>query len=416
MLTVIRKLSIDLSLFSFFKFITLIAPLYAASVVNSDDYGFLEFALSTAYLGALLLLFGSTRAISFGILKQEDSAVFSAMVYIISISFLLAIVFLVLRFMNWGGYSYYLAFSFVIVFVLQQALGSFFRSKAMGRVASLNDSTIYLALMLAVYLVSVDFIGFDEALWIFFWVFVFQFFFFIKIFKSECFNQCRFEFSFSENLSIITGVFLSIAVLHVPKILGYFISPQLVAEFSLLFRYLAIAVIFQQFITVFFFKDIYKTKHEIFSKFIIIIPSAVFIGAACMYGLFNGFSYYFISLGLALPKFEPSLAIMMVSCIALWSLTSLLDGFFLRERKYKINIVTNLLGLLTFLLLLGVLFINNHNPSVTELVQYWLISYAVISASQVVLAGGLNGFDVKNIVMFLIFIGALNMLMNIWFQ
>lgn len=361
------------------------APLFAASVLSSTNYGLIEWALSLSMILGIVFSFGAGGVLAFEIVKNDKSDLISiALSYMVFVTFLfgvLGITSLVLHFSHKTSFI----IGFTGLFAGQFALSSYMKAKGMGAFASTVESFIYVAILILVFNSFIKKIIYLEYIGIF-PVFVLLFssiIFFALLNRKLVFNLGHYIRFGKRGLPILFSSLLSIGLINLPRVLlGGVGSFDEVAEFSLYFRWTGIALVLYQFVYVVKFREIYTYSYGKFDNYITIISWLVLLsGIFITLGLVL-LKKYNLTFGVNLPERNFVIQGYMVGVVTLWTITASLEGVFFREHLTRWQIYANVLGIsvfLSLLLLLRIPFSNN----LLVFTMAWFFAFIVIVLTQI---------------------------------
>ena len=382
MLKLYRQIK-HLIIFGFSKSAVLLAPLLAASVLTKNEYGSLEWALSLSMMSALFLSLGAGGIIAFEIVKHEKSdLITTALSYISFLTFFLGLTTAIIVLIDLKMAA--MLIGFTGIFLGQFALSSYMKAKGKGAFASIVDSFIYILILLLVfYSIFID----DRRLHLFI-LFSFATFFFSMIlfriggYKFRVDKSHFFKFV-KTGTPIMLSSFAAIGFMNLPRVLiGNLGTMKDVGDFALYFRWAALALVAYQFMLVVNFRKIYQLDHVAldryisFISFVVLMIGVVFVMTMPMLREFEIFKQ------LQFPQNSLPVQSLMVAIVAIWTLSTSLEGLFYREHLTKYQIYSSILGVVV--LLFSIFLVSKlQNP---DLIFYfslaWFISYLVIIFSQ----------------------------------
>ena len=127
------------------------------------------------------------------------------------------------------------------------------------------------------------------------------------------------------------GAALMAGFMALPRVaLGFLESPQVVASFALVFRWLSISIIAHQFINTVFFPRIYGNAPQRRRDIALALTVSVVAISALFIVLFVGVGKAFVPFPLPFPQ-ATSLALPMAMVMILWATTACLEGSLFRE-------------------------------------------------------------------------------------
>ncbi len=370
-------------IFGFSKSAVLLAPLLAASVLTKDEYGSLEWALSFSMMSALFLSFGAGGIIAFEIVKHEKSdLITTALSYISFLTFFLGFTTAVIVLIDSGMTAMLLGFTGI--FLGQFTLSSYMKAKGMGAFASIIDSFIYiLILLLVLYSIFID----DRRLHLFILFSLATLFFSAILFRIGG-NEFRMHkshfFKFAKTgAPIMLASFATVGFMNLPRVLiGNLGTMEDVGDFALYFRWAALALVAYQFMVVINFRKIYQLDHIALDRYISFISLAVLIIGTLFVMTMPMLREFEIFKQLQFPQKSLPVQSLMVAIVAIWTLSTSLEGLFYREHLTKFQIYSTIFGI--FVLLFSIFLINKmQNSDLTFFFSLaWFISYLVIIFSQ----------------------------------
>lgn len=400
-----QKNILHLLIFSFSKSTVLFAPLIAASVLSQSNYGLLEWSLSVSMILSVVLSFGAGAVISFEIIKSEKSKLIDmALFYIGVITFLLGVMG-ILSFIFFSSLSLNYILAFTGVFLGQFALSAYIKAKGRGAYASMIESFIYIFILLLLFNSIYKELQYLEFLILFSIVsIIFSIILFKLIDNKRTLNKEEISPFFNKGFPIMLSGLLAVGFLNLPRIiLGYFGSFEDVAEFSLYFRWAAIAVIAYQFIIVMNFRKIYKLSHVELDTYIVRITFAVLVIGYSLIVTIGALEENASLYSIALPKENLLIQILMIGSITFWTISTSLEGLFYRENLAKYQGFSSLIGISSFLLNIFILnyFIDN---IILTFSLSWCLSYMILIITQIFILNKKLDFIFKKVFISLLLI------------
>jgi len=374
----------QLIIFGTSKSAVMFAPIIAASTLSTQNYGLLEWSLSASIMFAVAVSLGSGGVIAFEVVKNEHSPIISiSMIYTAILSFFLAATGLISYIIHLSNQlTFFLMFSGL--FVAQFSLSAFMKAKGAGAYATIIDSLVYILIfLLAIFATSKNK---DEFQYIFIFsvsaFFLSFIIYFLSNIKKNYFEISKFFLFLRRGIPIMLSSLMAIGFINLPRVLlGEFDSFEKVAEFSLLFRWAALALVVYQFVVVIKFREIYKSElHQIDRYFAFISIAIFFIGFAIIL-ILNSLNAQFNELPFATPSQNFIFQSFMATSIALWVLSTSLEGIFYREHLAKYQFYSSLIGILIFL---GIFFIiqNIYCITIFTVLLSWISGFCITIVTQ----------------------------------
>lgn len=368
------------ALFVLSKSIVLIAPLFAAYLLDKSSYGLFEWSLSIAMIVSVMMTIGAGNTIAFEKVKNTDSPlIYIGQIYSVYLGLFLAILSIaMILFFNNVQIGMVLGMSSFLV--VQYALSAYIKSSGLGARASVIDSGIYIVL-----LVLLGFTWFKEDTQL---AYVVSFAFaamILSIFLYKSINKNKVPIKeeirnfLKRGFPIVLSGGMVILFFNLPKLLLGSESMELVGDFSLYFRWAALALVVYQFIVVVFFRDLYTKSYNDFDKFIASISTGTyFLGFVILIFLYLANKYNIAYL--TLPALNISVQIIMISIIALWALNASLEGLLYRENRSIHQMWANILGVIIFLMIYY--FYQDEKNIIYLITMSWFFSFVAIICYQ----------------------------------
>ncbi|WP_373032502.1 hypothetical protein [Sulfurovum sp.] len=364
------------ALFVLAKSIVLIAPLFAAYLLDKSSYGLFEWSLSIAMIISTVITLGAGNTIAFEKVKNEQSAlIYIGQTYSVYLSFILAFLSIIIA-IFFHEVSIVLVLGMSSFFVVQYALSAYMKASGLGARASIIDSGIYIVLLILLMLAL-----FQEDSKLPYVVSFSIFAMILGVFLNSTIDRTttvtknEIRKFLKRGFPIMLSGGMVIFFFNLPKMLLGSESMVLVGEFSLYFRWAAMALVVYQFIIVMFFRDLYTKSYPDFDKFIASISLGIYIlGFFILTFLYLANAYEVKYL--PLPDLDISVQVLMIAIIALWTLTASLEGLLYREDKSIHQLWANLLGIIIFLIIYN--FHQDDKDTIYLITSSWLISFAAI--------------------------------------
>lgn len=372
----INKLLKHGTLFIFSKSIVLIAPLFAAYLLNKSAYGTFEWSLSIAMIISTMITVGAGNTIAFEKVKNEESPLISiGQRYSFYLGILFALLSItLLTFFNEVRIGLVLGMSSFLV--IQYALSAYMKANGLGARASVVDSGIYTILLVLLGLAWLN--GDSDLSYLVIYAIVaiiLGIFLHNTINTSSVLNKEEIMKFVKRGFPIMLSGGMVILFFNLPKLFLGYESMMYVGEFSLYLRWASLALVVYQFIVVVFFRDIYTNSYIEFDKFIASISFGVYLlGFTILIFLYLAKKYNIEYL--PVPEVNLSVQILMVSIIALWALTASLEGLIYREDKSIHQMWANIVGIIIFFLLS---FLTGEHDDIIYFITFsWFISFVAI--------------------------------------
>jgi len=362
-------------LFSLSKSIVFITPLFAASLLTTESYGLLEWSLSLSMLIATLVSFAAGNTIAFEMVKNKDSAMIHiGKMYSVYLGmFLIILSFIIGVFFNEVAGTILAMSSFLVI---QYALSAYIKASGLGARASIVDSGIYTVLLCLLLLIWFNNEAFPSYIEGFLIATVFLSVYLYLIMDTVvAINNKKIIAFFIRGLPIMAASGCAILFFNMPRLLLGSESMLLVGEFSLYFRWAAIAITIHQFLIVVFFRNIYTASHEVFDKIIGGVVISVFLLGFIIILILDFIEEYNIQ-NIPLSGQNVSIQVSMVAIVALWALSASLEGLLYREGKSIHQVWANLIGIIA-LFIFSYFFINKDNV-IYLMTIIWLIAFVAI--------------------------------------
>ena len=363
-------------LFVFAKSIVLIAPLIAAYFLKKSSYGMFEWSISISMIISTILTVGAGNTIAFEKIKNESSPlIYIGQIYSIYLGLGLACLSIVVI-LIFNNARIGLIFGMSAFLIIQYALSAYIKANGLGAKASIIDSGIYIVLLGLLFFTWIE--ESSELLYTIAYALsaiTLSALLYKTITKHVKITKVDIKKFFTRGFPIMLSGSMIIVFFSLPKVLLGSNSMALVGEFSLYFRWAAVAIVIYQFLIVVFFRDLYTKSYIEFDKFIAGISLGVY-----SLGLLVLLLLYLANISnikyLPLPEFNASLQIVMLAIIALWALTASLEGVLYRENKSIHQMLANLFGILIFLVLFYFFQDTEHILYIT--IFSWFTSFVTI--------------------------------------
>ncbi|MDQ7016513.1 MAG: oligosaccharide flippase family protein [Gammaproteobacteria bacterium] len=388
-----QRVLLHASLFSISKVAVLISPFFAAYLLSIDDYGELERALATASLLAVFLSMGMPAVIAYAIVKQASwTRVVSALRYLI----LLLAVFLLMSCVGAFLFASQLSFSLLLVvsmlglFVGQSGLAAYMKASGMGAYASVVESSLYLGLLLFLCFLWIAPNRYDwvVAFYTLLSAVVLLAFILLQSKVKQRLQRVQYDLNgaLKAGFPMMLAGSMSMLMLFFPRLfLGYFSSLSELAEFSLLFRLAAIAIVVHQFIVTLFFKDIFQMEFETLSRVLLWVPLAVLFAVLLGFGVLHLLVMQSVfDLGAYSALSDSVLRQVVIAfCLFFWSLTALLEGVLFRDEQAKQQLFAVVLGLSAMLVFTFLLLTWGEMDQIVMVLWAWLLGLVVAVGRQI---------------------------------
>jgi O-antigen/teichoic acid export membrane protein len=370
-----KRFIAHLIIFAISKSAVFLTPLLAASVLSQENYGMFEWSLSFSMVLGVFLSLGAGGVLSFEIVKHENSKLIStALSYAAIFTLLLGIIAAIGILIDMPVRINYIL-GFTGVFIGQFALSAYMKAKGKGAFASTIESLIYIIVLILVMDAMWNQNTFLEYIGIFSFGAVILSIVLFLLENKIVVDKVEYLALFQRGFPLMVSGILSIGFVNLPRImLGSVESLEHVAEFSLYFRWAAIALILYQFVLVVYFRKIYTFAYEKLDGYMAAISLLVLI-AGCMIPLGIGvIEKLGILSGVAFPKQDTLIQVFMIGGIALWSLNASLEGLFFREHLTKFQIYSTMFGVAVFFL--NIIFLGNIiSDIILSYTMSWFFAY-----------------------------------------
>ncbi|TBU91620.1 hypothetical protein DNJ95_14380 [Stutzerimonas kirkiae] len=370
------------------KSAVLIAPLLAAGLLSQSLYGTVEWWLALSLSFGPLLAMGAPGLIAYGTLGDKFRRhVRTATVFVliaVTVLLLLALAMPLLG-LDWKSSFYGPVALQCAVVALQMTLSARLKGLGKGAWASLVESTLYLSLLCALLL---NWQGFDFIL-SFMGLLLFACSLliggvirFLPVPSLSRWQRRNYRAFLRVGLHFMAGSTLMGIFMALPRIsLGLLASPEKVAEFALVFRWLSISIVAHQFISTVFFRTIFTDIDT--RKRDRMLSSAVLLVA---FGTVSIVFALYIAQALNLPLPIPtsmelvwSMSIVMV----MWSATACFEGSLYREGASLAQIRAIVSGLFVQILVLALVAVLASGNVLLYGVSYaWLLGLVITIAVQ----------------------------------
>lgn len=347
-------------IFALAKSAVLIAPLLAAGLLSKSLYGTVEWWLALSLSFGPLLAMGAPGLVAYGTLGEKFRRhVRTATVFVLiaaSALLLLALAMPLLG-LDWQGSFYGPVALQCAVVALQMTLSARLKGLGKGAWASLVESTLYLSLLCALLLSwqGLDFILSFMGLMLFSSsLLIGGLIRFVPLPSLSRWPKRNYRAFLRVGLHFMAGGALMGMFMALPRIsLGVLASPEKVAEFALVFRWLSIAIIAHQFINTVFFRKIFADVDA--RRRDRMLASTVLLVAFGTVGIVLALH---IAQALNVPLPIPSsldLAWSMSIVMVMWSGTACLEGGLYRVGASLAQVRAIVFGLFAQVLALGLM-------------------------------------------------------------
>ncbi|WP_212802076.1 hypothetical protein [Pseudomonas sp. St290] len=385
---IVRKLSGHAVLFGVSKSSVLFAPFLAAWLLSKSQYGALEWWLSLSMTIGPIMTLGAQGVVAYGSLGGMFSPyVRAAVIYIFFVCSSTLLFALLLSVVGAGwkiSYVSVVALQSSIV-VLQLVLSARLKGLGKGAWASLAESALYISLLfsLLLALVGVDFVsGFMSVMIV---VESFMLWLLIKVSdlpRVSCWRHEDYKKTFSLSYRFLIGGALMGAFMAGPRLLmGWVSDESLVAAFSIVFRWLSIAIVIHQFINTYYFMRIYggdptKRKFAILGCVGLVAISAVVIALTVS-------SHAIRSTDIPLPDSNDVWLIWsMAGIMILWSTSACLEGVLNSAGRVMSQSISVALGLIVSLIVFGYFYFWGNDHYKLSLTIAWAAGFVSIVVLQ----------------------------------
>lgn len=371
-------------IFFFAKSAVIIAPLAAAGLLTQSLYGTVEWWLALSLSFGPLLVMGAPGLVAYGTLGYKlRRHVRTATVFVlIAVSVLLLLVLMMpLLGLGWKTSFYGPVALQCSVVALQMTLSARLKGLGKGAWASLVESTLYLSLLCALLLnwQGLDFVlSFMVLLLLASSLLIGGVIRFIPIPSLSRWPRRNYRAFLPIGLQFMAGGALMGIFMALPRIsLGVLASPERVAEFALVFRWLSISIIAHQFINTVFFRTIFtdvcaRKRNRMLASTVLLV--------AC--GTLSIVFALHIAQTLNLPFPIPSsmgLVWSMSIVMVMWSATACFEGCLYREGASLAQMWAIVSGLLVQILVLGFITVMAYGDVLLVGVSYaWLLGFVAM--------------------------------------
>ncbi len=375
-------------IFALAKSAVLIAPLLAAGILSKSLYGTVEWWLALSLSFGPLLAMGAPGLVAYGTLGDKFRRhVRTATVFVlISATLLLLMVLVIPLFgLDWRDYLYGPVTLQCAVVALQMTLSARLKGLGKGAWASLVESTLYMSLLCALFFnwQGLDFILSLMGVMLFSCsLLIGGLIRFVPLPRVSRWPKRNYRAFLRVSLHFMAGGALMGIFMALPRIsLGVLASPEKVAEFALVFRWLSIAIISHQFINTVFFRKIFADVHT--RKRDRMLASTVLLVALVSVGIVLSLQ---VAQSLNIPFPIPStlnLAWSMSIVMVMWSGSASLEGSLYRIGASLAQVRAILFGLTTQVMALGLLTVLRADDKFLIGVNYaWLLGFLVMIFAQ----------------------------------
>ena len=319
------------------KSAVLVAPLLAASVLTITEYGSVEWWLALSMALGPVIGLGAPSMVAYGsVNRQQYRHVRTATVCVLMLASTLLVFVLALRLFGheWGDDFYGPVALQCAVIMLQMTLAARLKGTGKGAWAAVAESALYLCLLIALLgvLLGADFV--TAFMFCMLVACVLLAFLLVRLVAVPALRRWPLR-NFHACLGIawryMLGAALMAGFMALPRVaLGFLESPQVVASFALVFRWLSISIIAHQFINTVFFPRIYGNAPQRRRDIALALTVSVVAISALFIVLFVGVGKAFVPFPLPFPQ-ATSLALPMAMVMILWATTACLEGSLFRE-------------------------------------------------------------------------------------
>ncbi|MFJ2548413.1 hypothetical protein ACIOVF_18310 [Pseudomonas sp. NPDC087612] len=355
-----KHLFAQASIFALSKSAVLLAPFFAAWSLSTGEYGAVEWWLSVSMVVGPVLALGMHGVIAYGTLGGSLTQHLSSATAYVLVASTMAIVVSCSVFhlasQQWLIFATVIGLQSAIV-VLQLAISARMKALGKGAVASLFESTVYLTLLvgLAAHWLGMDFLNVYVKIMtlcggvmggVLLWISPRP--------QRDALNVRAMKGALLQSYKFLIGGVLMAAFMGGPRILlGLLDDETAVATFSIVFRWLSIAIVVHQFINTVFFKRVYGGAVKYRST--AIMASVTLVGLAA---LIIAMALVFIpgeQLGLPWPLFEDRwLIATMALVMVFWAASASLEGVLGSAARPGLQTLSVAMGGTTFLAFTGI--------------------------------------------------------------
>lgn len=347
-------------IFALAKSAVLIAPLLAAGLLSKSLYGTVEWWLALSLSFGPLLAMGAPGLVAYGTLGEKFRRyVRTATVFVLIAATALLLMALVMPLLglDWQSSFYGPVALQCAVVSLQMTLSARLKGLGKGAWASLVESTLYLSLLCALLLSwqGLDFILSFMGLMLFSSsLLIGGLIRFVPLPSLSRWLKRNYRAFLRVGLHFMVGGTLMGGFMALPRLsLGVIASPEKVAEFALMFRWLSIAIIAHQFInTVFFrkiFADVDARKRDRMLALTVLLVAFGVVGIVLALHIAQA-----SNIPLPIPSFL-DLAWLMSIAMVTWSGTACLEGSLYRVGASLAQVRAIVFGLVAQVLALGLM-------------------------------------------------------------
>jgi len=324
-------------IFAAAKSSVLIAPLLAAAMLSQSLYGTVEWWLALSMSIGPVVGMGAPTIVAYGSVgRRLYRHVRTATISVLLMALGLVVFALAMPIVGQGWLqSFYgpVALQCAVI-ILQMTLSARLKGIGKGAWASVAESTLYICLLgaLLLTLLGADFVLSFMLCMLFVCVLLATGIFrLVHIPSVRRWPLRNFRACFHVGLRFMTGAALMGVFMATPRIsLGFLASPEVVASFALVFRWLSISIVAHQFINTVFFRHIYGDVAERQRDRALALTVAVVALSALGIVVFLRFGPTLLPIPLPIPK-DLGLALPIAAAMVMWATTACLEGSLFRE-------------------------------------------------------------------------------------
>lgn len=366
------------------KSAVLIAPLLAAGLLSQSLYGTVEWWLALSLSFGPLLAMGAPGLIAYGTLGDKFLRhVRTATVFVLIAATVLLLLALAMPLLglSWKSSFYGPVALQCAVVALQMTLSARLKGLGKGAWASLVESTLYLSLLCALLLnwQGLDFVLSFMGLLLFACsLLIGGVIRFVPVPSLSRWQKRNYRAFLRVGLHFMAGSTLMGIFMALPRIsLGVLASPEKVAEFALVFRWLSISIIAHQFINTVFFRTIF-TDVDTQKRDRMLASTVLSVG----FGTVSIVCALHMAQALNLPLPIPSsmeLVWSMSIVMVMWSATACFEGSLYREGASLAQIRAIVSGLFVQILVLAlVAVLPDNNVPLVGMSYAWLLGFVAM--------------------------------------
>lgn len=374
------------------KACVLFAPIIAATVFSEENYGLIEWSLSISMILTSFASFGSGNTIAFeNLRKDREPLVQFGQKYSILLSILFLITTLIFS-QSLPEIGLILGIS--SLFVIQYALSARLKSDGKGSFAGIIDGSFYIFLLI---ISSVVYILDNENI-LSGYIFLFISLLFIPaVYLKTNFtvssNKADIKQFFSNGVKLMLASSFSLIFFNLPKIILGNLSLNMVADFSLYFRWASISIMIYRFFSLVYFRNLYTSNIKRFDKLVFLIGLFVFLFGFIILFILSSINALSLKI-LSIPENNLIIQILLISTISLWSISGALEGLIYKEKMPLKHLYSSMIGI--FIFILFYIFSKNFGTQLIESVTFsWFIGFTFIVISQIKFLEKKKGAEIK---------------------